>query len=363
MKRQNKLLFLVIVFIVSCGYTAHSQVQKYYLDVWGALGYANLIHEKIGEGSENLVQPLGGVGGLFGLGFEYHYKRFMMNIGVEADFKNSTHKFKPFIAQVGTIVDGNGNPIQFEDIDKLPPGNTPSVKAGTGMIDSDGDHFAMRYEFQSYRDVYNIGYVNVPLMLGSKFRNGMYFLAGGKFGINIFGYAKTKAQYSTYGLYPQYVNPIQDTGNHLYDDFKTGTNNPISLNFNVAATLEIGKIFFFYKKKTRWHYRISGFADYGIGSFFGMSPIPSGGKNVLTNVVSNGSFLGVPGVNIADKNHTDVSVIKSNSILTSSQFVDKGLFPLLVGVKVRLLFDLGNKEPCNCLEDYPSKWRKMNKIK
>ena len=67
MKRQNKLLFLVIVFIVSSGYTAHSQVQKYYLNVWGALGYANLIHEKIGEGKENLVQPLGGVGGLLQL--------------------------------------------------------------------------------------------------------------------------------------------------------------------------------------------------------------------------------------------------------------------------------------------------------
>lgn len=363
MKRQNKILILVLVSVLVFSSIAHAQANKYYLNFWGAVGYANLLHEKVGQDDLRLVQPLGGVGGLLGLGFEYHYKRFMVNIGVEFDLKNSFHKFKPFITQVGTIVDANGNEIMFEDIANLPAGNTPRILNGTGMIDTDGDHFAMRYDFRSYSDTYTIGYLNVPLMLGAKYRTGLYFLAGGKFGLHMLGIAQTKAKYTTYGLYPQYMQPLQDMGEHFYDDFKTGNSNPVALDFNIVASLEVGKIMFFSTKRTRWHYRISGFIDYGIGSYLGMNPLPSDGQNVLTNVVSNGAFLGVNGINVADPSNTSVAIIQSNSMITSAQFINKKLNPLLIGVKLRLMFDLGNKEPCNCLEDFPSKWRKKNRIR
>ena len=364
--RQSIKLFCVVALVALCSQTMVNaqHANKYYLSFWGAGGYANLLHGNImSNDQESLVKPLGGVGGQLGLGFEYHYRRFMLALGAEFDYKLSVHKFKPFITQVGAIVDGQGNEIMFEDIDNLPSGSMPAIKGGSGMIDTEGDAFAMQYDFSKYKDVYSIGYLNIPLKFGAKFTNGLYFLMGGKFGINVLGKAKTQAAYTTTGIYPTYVEPLQDMGQHYYDDFESGGSNPVKLNFDVIASLEIGKIMFFHKKKTRWHYRLAGFVDYSIGSYIGMNPLPAEGDNVLTNVVDNGSFMGVPGINVADKSLTDVTIVKNNSLLTSKEALNKKLNPLVVGVKFTLLFDLGNKEPCECIEDWSSVWQKRNRIR
>jgi hypothetical protein len=39
--------------------------------------------------------------------------------------------------------------------------------------------------------------------------------------------------------------------------------------------------------------------------------------------------------------------------------VGQSINPLLVGVNITLLFDLGNKEDCNCIPVYNSKWKKQ----
>ncbi len=364
MRQTSRLVLLVVAMaFLSIAKVNAQHMHKYYLNFWGAGGYANLLHDRVISEEERLVKPLGGVGGLVGLGFEYHYRRFIVSLGAEFDYKLSSHKFKPFITQVGTIVDDAGNAITFQDMLNLPDGSKPKIKDGTGMKDTEGEQFAMEYDFAAYKDVYSIGYLNVPLKFGAKYPSGMYFLLGGKFGINMLGSARTKAKYTTRGLYPTYMDPLQDMGQHYYDDFKSGGSNPVKLDFNVVASLEVGKIMFFNKRKTRWHYRLAGFVDYSVGAYFGMNPLPTEGKNVLTNVVSNGDFIGVEGVNVANPDLTQISIVKSNSVLTSKEALNKKLNPLMVGVKFTLLFDLGNKEPCNCIEDWSSPWQKKNRIR
>ncbi len=352
MNRTTNIFILAIAIFLSSSLSMVGQANKYYLKVWGAVGYSNLIHDKIGNTNESLAKPMGGIGGLTGLGFEYHHKRFLFSIGGEFDYKNSYENFMPFILQVGTIVDSQNNPLSFYDIPNLPDNERPVIKDGTGMSDTDGEKFAMQYKFKEYSEFYQIGYVNVPLQFGMKYSTGLYFLAGGKFGLNIWGKADTKAKFTTRGFYPQAMYPFQDMPQHDFSSYKSGNSNPVKLNYNIIASVEVGKMKFFYTKRTRFHYRIAAFADYGVGAYFGMNPLPSAGDNLLTNVVSNGDFIGVPGINVADKNLTEVSIIQNNSILTSTQAIDKKLFPLLVGIKFTLLFDLGNKEPCNCIEDF-----------
>ncbi|MDR3326591.1 MAG: hypothetical protein LBT04_00390 [Prevotellaceae bacterium] len=326
-------------FSVSSSYAQY--LNKYYLSFWGAVGYANLLHADIGSaelGLPNIYKSIGGPGGLLGLGFEFQHRKFLLSVGAEFDFKNSTHKIDRLRVELGEIVIGaNGK-------------HYVNVEQG-GMIDKEGDPFVMRYDFDKYRDNYSIGYVNIPLMMGARFQS-IYFLAGGKFGLNVLGFANTKSVISSAGgIYPHLI----EMPPNYYGGGKTSSKQDISLNYSVVASLEIGKIMFFNKNKTRFHYRIAAFADYGV-----LNVNPIGGKNVRTDVIPNGEFVSAP---YAPDGSANVLNLQHNSIFTSIRAIDKAVNPLLVGIKFTLLFDLGNKEPCNCLEDYNSKWQRKNRMR
>ena len=366
MKRKNKVLIIAVAFIIG-GLTftnAQEYSSKYYLSFWGAAGYANLLYDPIFKTPDvKLINQIGGMGGLLGIGFEYQYKNFIITTGAEFDFKRSYYKFNSYDLQAGEIIDdGTGLPVDINDIKNGNIVGKPIII--DGMVDSDGDPFVMEYNFSKYSEVYNFGYVNIPLLMGAKFKNGIYFLAGGKFGINVIGFASESATFSGTGIYPQFMDVFGNMPQHNYgNDYKITGNNPFKLDYNITASLEIGKIMFFNSKETRWHYRLAVFADYGVGAYFGMNPNPKDGKNVLTNVVTDGSFIGIPQLSVANPNLIEPTQLQLNSLLTSTAAINNKFHPLLVGVKFTLLFDLGNKEPCNCLEDWNSKWQKRNRIK
>jgi hypothetical protein len=345
-KRNLIRILLTLVLLFNALYSnAQIYDNKYYLKAWGALGYASLLHSGIKE-----YQPMGGAGALLGLGFEYQHRRFLLSIGGEFDFKNSTSRFKKMVMDAGEIVidETTGKPTVIGGF----------IDTDGGPVDNPlyGEPFVMRYKFKRYNDIYNIGYVNFPLQFGAKFNNGIYFLAGGKFGLFMFGSASTKAKFDTEGIYPQFSEPFKNMPEHYFgNNYKSKGKNDILFNYNIAATLEVGKIMFFNKKKTRFHYRIAGFVDYGI-----LNVSPTDGGNVLIDVVPTGDFIMPP---VSRDGSVSVLQLVHNSVLTSKTAINKAVNPFLIGVKLTLLFDLGNKEPCNCLEDWSSKWQKRNRMR
>ena len=321
--------------------------NKYYISAWGALGYANLLHgdfyvpSSLNPYNSGIphTSAVGGAGGLLGVGFEYNHKRFILTFGAEFDYKLSITKAKDFRMEVGEIV-GSISGLPVNPNDPLDPNidGVPIIKPGTGMIDTEGDPFAMKFNFSNYRDIYHVMYVNFPLLMGAQFANRFYFLAGGKVGLYFGRESYVNTAYNTVGTYPQFIEDFHDMIDHYFsnyrspDDRSVPNRNVLDFGLNVVASLEMGKVFV--PKKGKAHYRIAAFADYG-----------------FLNIHKNLSY-GNP-INFLD----NPVLLQHNAILASDWAWNKSVNPLLVGVKFTVLLDLGNKEPCVCIEPYKTKWQ------
>ncbi|GHV34073.1 hypothetical protein FACS1894178_0870 [Bacteroidia bacterium] len=314
--------------------------------MWFGAGYANILH----QGIEN-VTPCGAAGGIFGIGYGLEHKHFILQTGVEFDYKLSVSKFDDFALQVGRIIDLNNNGAE------IPIGTTITASMYAdiigGFYDTEGEQFAMLYKFSKYKDLYSIGYVNFPLLFGGKF-GSFYFMLGGKFGINLLATAKTTARHSAIAAYPQFMDAFGNMGEHfLLNDANSSDNTNFSfkLGFNVAASAEIGYTFPLHEKKSGSQLRIALFADYGV---LNINPADN-----LSKENTPGDFVYVPAT---EQTNIDPNIIRHNSLLTSFQSYKKfegeysdnnqkySVNPLLVGVKFTLQFSTKPKTPCPAVQ-------------
>ncbi len=292
----NCLIITLLTFTIS--QSVHSQrIQtRHSIAVWAASGYANMIHDV------ELALPYGGIGGLMGLGYEFNHGLFILKTGGEFDFKHVQNNLKPF-------------------------------RVEADMYDTEGDEVLFHYQFNRCVERYDIAYANIPVLLGIQFPNLYYFLAGGKFGIHLVGQARINSNLRTYGVYPQFIDPFEEMPDHFYVGSKAlKASNPVGLNFNAIASFEFGKVIFPGKRNSRTHYRLAGFADYGLMNL-NLNQINGDGNIVRLPISADGSS------NVLDVQH--------NSLFTSNQMQDKTINSLLVGVKFTVLFDVGS-ELCNC---------------
>lgn len=307
---------LILCFLPLKAQKAQRYDNKYYMSLWGALGYANLLHNVPG------TTPLGGVGGLFGAGFEYNHKRFILTFGAEFDYKNTTTRIKDFYPEyktglhheLGEVIMINDKPVAY------------------GVLDTEGDPFVMLFDFSKYKENYHTMYVNFPLLMGGQFKT-FYFLAGGKFGLFFGRESYTKTSYRTAGDYAKFIDIFENMPDHFFNDYTSKRKNDVKFGFNVVASMEMGKVF--YPRKSKVHYRLAAFADYGV-------------LNIHKNNILGPLVKFKP-----DMAH----VVELTSSLSAERSRDKHVNPLLVGVKFTVLFDLGNKEPCQCIPEYKSKWK------
>ena len=358
MKNKGKFLRLAAVCaLMLCLVPLNAQKQydnKYYISLWGAAGYANLMH---GNFAVKDIIPktsaVGGGGGLFGVGFEYNHKNFILTFGAEFDYKLSTTKFKSNYKRDIDFLDKYGAPEDLNYDFRMTVGDIVKEADGTpivsgGMIDTEGDPFVMHYLFTKYTETYHSMYVNVPLLMGAQFASGFYFLMGGKVGLHMGTTSSVNSAYKTRGSYPQFFDDFGKyvMTDHYFADTYTSpsTKNPIpnknKLDFglNVAASLEMGKVII--PRKGIAHYRIAAFADYGV-------------LNIHKDVSAGEAIIIPPdGTEFAN-----ITTLRHNSLLASNWALKKAVNPLLVGVKFTILLDLGNKVPCVCLPEYKSKWQ------
>jgi len=324
-----KYHILGFIIFLATGLTAQNNQGVHSFNVWVQGGYSNLFLK-----SSEVVSNPGGFGGIAGLGYGYKYNHFILETGVEFDYKSSLSKYRDFSMQAGKFIDENTGR-------EIPVGATitsamrPVVEGGfvhTGFTPE--SRFVMQYNFTDLQDSYKICYVNIPLRVGGTF-NGFYFLVGPKIGLNVLSYAETSGKHSSTGYFPQDIGYLSEMPNHSFVKNKTGGDDTRfngKLGLNLAASAEVG-VNFLLPYTHFQELRLAVFADYGV--------LDVNSNDYISTANTNGDFVYVPATGQAG---LDPNVVKYNSLLTSN--VKPSVNPFIVGLKVTVLFS-SRHNSCN----------------
>ena len=325
-----------------------SDRRKYSQDIhlvsfWGGAGYSGLVNNY--SKSDNLSftydltsgtykpQFLGGGGGMIGVGYELHHKKFIFSVGPEFRVLSSRDNFH--------MLDANGE--KFSMIDYTHPEYSSMVQ-----------HF----DIQRYHETNVVGQIMLPIMFGANFEK-FYFLAGGKVGYSIFGHYHQRAKITSsvtdemavddwYEIYSHFLQKEQLGKHPLYQQvdgvkptFK-GKNNfgldatvsaefGVNINEFMSATWQKENM----KKKYPLHMRAAAFIDYGIPNMYAMSLAKA-------NQTNTDMLTFVPGVDdggYAVEKFFTTSVHKSQIARGAGAF-NARVNSLLVGVKFTALLQL-----------------------
>ena len=309
-----QLLVLVMMFSL-CSLVVVGAPQKkkknilgsHSIDVWGGGGYSLLMHD-----IEN-SKPLGGGGGLFGFGYEWEYKKFLLNLGAEFMYLNSTTRINDF-----------------------------KIDASLTYNDPYNTDYVMNYymNFDHAKEAHNAGYANIPLLIGLKF-DRYYFLAGAKLGLGVFGNYSSNANLTTMAEDPQLIDPFTNMPNHTLTTSQVKSNGSLGFNMDLKASAEFGLYLneWFPKKalqlpnknKTPISYRLALFCDYGF-------------LNINKNSTTNPLIYFPDIIDNGNGTHTlvgnGINNVQMNSLLTTTAATNNPLNSLLVGVKFTVLFNV-----------------------
>ena len=243
-----------------------ARYSTHYITVWGGGGYSGLLNNyPTATGGLNglPINPnkyfgtfdskfVGGGGGMIGFGYEWQYKRFILDVGPE---------FRAFSSSDKILLDSPYN-VDYIYTDVL--GSWPMTN---------------HYQFEkNYRENNVVGQIMLPVMFGAKFEY-WYFLAGAKVGYTLFDFWHQRGDLTTsvtdrmaiedwYDLSEQYTTaPYHQRSS---DPGKAAN----KFGLDVAVTAEVGvNIEDFLssawnnennKRRFPYHFRVAAFVDYGV---------------------------------------------------------------------------------------------------
>ena len=202
-------------------------------------------------------------------------------------------------------------------------------------FDSDGYEFTFIYQLDKRTDQYmRLGAV-VPLMVGAEF-NRFYFAVGAKVNISLWGQVNTQLAVSSYGDYPQFLDPFTSMPEHqFFDSRDIQRKQKVSLKSELDASAEIG---FILRGSSPLEVRLSLFADYGIVTC-NLSPATCNLQPVTTPAVFS---------DVQDM----FSPIQVNHALSTTLVGDSKINPLTVGVRliVSVPYQARKSYPCHCVK-------------
>ena len=318
---MKRYLIFSIIFLAANAMAQRNDVVHSF-NIWAQGGYSNLFVKSDG------ITNRGGVGGIFGLGYGFRHNRFILETGLEFDYKRSLSKYGDSRMQIGRFIDKNtGEEIALGT--KITAGMHPIVDGGFIHTEYIPEvKFVMEYKFTGLQDLYQISYVNLPLRVGGTF-NGFYFLVGSKIGLNVLSYAETSGKHSSAGYFPQDIGYLSDMPHHSFvNNIAGGENTHFNgkLNLNLAASAEVGVNFILSNRNTLLkELRLAFFADYGL--------LNINSSNYISTENSNGDFVYVPAT---DQAGLDPNILKYNSLITSN--IKPSVHPFIAGMKLTLLF-------------------------
>lgn len=293
MKRGHALLILLLLPLAVM---SQRLVQKgNFFTMWVSGGYSNFMHTIDNTKADGLG------GGALGVGYEYQYGKFFLNLGAEFSYLNS---------------------ISTMNMDQT---SLPGV-------DTEGEPMIFHYNFSQFNDLHSAGYVSVPIALGFK-TNYFYLSVGAKLGYAVMGSSKTTAKFTTTSSYDwMWEEEIGDMPDHFLGEYSSSASANVPYNLNVSGTFEMG----WYigpdlgDKKAKWRYKLGVFAEYG---FLSMHSSSNKGEVLTVN----------------PENMTDVAV---TPLFLRTPTADYSINPLYVGVKFTALLRLPDKEFCFCIDGH-----------
>lgn len=303
---KNKIIIFIGLIILFSNHLLVAQDTKHSILFSGSGGYSSLM-----TNADNF-SSVGNVGFGVGAGYEFHYKKFRVQTGVEFTYLNSGLTLADF-------------------------------SQDKNLIDSEGDSYIGHLKFMNNQESYKLGNVNFPLMFGTQFGK-MYLLAGAKVGINLLGTSVMKTTIATTATYPQFIDDFENMPNHLFTQTTEQAEYPVKLELNCSLSGEAG----IYLggggnavNESKAAYRLSFFFDYGL-------------LNVHNDAIAEDLIL--------DKTTGIPFEPVLNSFLLSANMTGTKLNTLYAGLKFTVELGLKGEKYCHC-EDYKNLNRKFKKVK
>ena len=305
---MKKIISYVLVLLLVCAQSLAAAPAKkktsakewkganrniHHVAIWGGGGYSGLMN-----GYQN-NRFAGGGGGMIGVGYEYKYDHFILNVGPE---------FRIFTSQ-----DNITFPTPYD----------------VSMM-ADGYNQTKHYTFTStMRENHTVGQLMLPVMLGGKW-DKWYFLAGAKIGYTLLGnYTQKSTLTTTITDHDAYDPTWEDMANHgAINDAPYVQEGKNDYGFDVTLSAEAGVVINGFLSK-EWNernnarkyplfMRVGAFVDYGL---MNLAKAPEGPMA------------------IADENN-----ITTRSLHTS-EWANGRLNSLLVGVKFTALLQMNKPQP------------------
>jgi len=244
-----------------------ARYSTHYITVWGGAGYSGLVNNyptTTGgmNGFKGNPHPyagtfdskfIGGGGGMIGFGYEWQYKKFLLNVGPEFRILSSKDKI--------LLSDPYDADFTYTDI------------LGTWPMRN-------HYQFEkNFREIETVGQIMLPVTMGAKFEY-VYFLAGVKVGYSLFGTWKQKGDLTRS---VSDLMAVEDWYDIASLDYKTApytqkssdpgkVGNKFGLDLAVTAEVGVNLEDFFssgwnaqnMKRRFPYHFRVAAFMDYGV---------------------------------------------------------------------------------------------------
>lgn len=285
------------------------------LGFWGQAGYSSLLMNNVAFDAEKNIgfnpNSDGWIGGGGGLGYQLRYRSFLFTTGLE---------FQMYDSHTAICADGR-NPLS----------RSFAMQPYSGTM-------TFRYEFPEMKDIMQAGYLQLPLLFGMEFGNhDWYFQAGPKIGLAMIGTSQVRSLVNTtitdseiFGT--DGMGTISDAGSHA---LVTGREYVMErkhtdYGINLALSAEVGHL---------WHFDpmnlgVALFAEYGvlnINSSSNANPSLDDIPAQLSSIVGNASAH-------------PLNDLYFEPSLTTSSAQDAHVNPLMVGVKLTLMWNLPRKE-------------------
>lgn len=196
---------------------------------------------QVGSGRTEALTGSNGFAPAFGFGYRYMYRAFVLDLGIGAEYRYCIDR--PY-----DITDAKEAGIDSQQFPYI------------------GHHYWTGRAVHSQR----IG-VTLPVMMGAEIKH-VYFLAGVKAGVDIWGNSREKGAYSMQAEYERYMDVLVNIPGHGIvekDPYTTDAVTMPSLAWNIRACAEIGYRFGdaegrkYNRKKVTPRYYIGAFAEYG----------------------------------------------------------------------------------------------------
>ena len=285
------------MFVTMVAATKLLPEKHHYISLYGEVGYASLLNnlETVSSGP--------GIAPSIGIGYHVHYNNFICQLAFAGEYAFHTNKI-------------------------------PNADLIIPMIDTELHPFDLHAAVSDGRDALHSIQIQIPLLIGCEYKK-FYFLAGAKFGLNMFGKTRSQSLLSTKGDYDRYIDHFENMPNHFFQEGQMVQSDSYEFRFKPSVNLHAeigGRIGTFSLAKGadvmvhKIRYYLAAFVDYGV-----------------LNVHQNKAYGSALGYQQTEDKGLQFYVLPS---MVSDIMKDAQVHPLTVGIKFTALFELPQTKPC-----------------